>query len=176
MRNLLVGAAVALSLAGCAVQAQHPAPLAGEDRGEYLREMQDRAWYDVGGDARPQVEPTPVPGEELERVFDECLAAAQLSREECSLSFVAEPADIGYLSSSELNYVYDYYASELVPCLATQGLNVGYAPPRSEFAVAGWMRWDPYSELGAELPPSRADAIREACPPYPPMPFTGAYG
>ena len=167
MRNLLAGAVVALTLAGCAAQA--PTPLTDEELFEYTSTMQDRAWYDVGGETRPLVEPTLVPVDEMERALNDC----ELSFEECAVTFINEPGDIGYLSSSELSYVYDYYASELVPCLATQGLNVGYAPTRAEFAHAGWLTWDPYLELGAELPPSRAEAILEKCPRYPPSPFPG---
>lgn len=176
MRNLLAGAVVALSLAGCAVQAQHPTSLSEAEFADYAGAMQDMAWYDYGSDARPLVEPTVVPIDELENARSECMAANQFSDDACSVSFISDPEDIGYLSSSELNYVYDYFATELVPCLALQGLDVGHAPTRAEFTYAGWVSWDPYSELGADLPPSRSEAILAACPPYPPMPFSKAYG
>jgi len=170
MRNLLAGAVVALTLAGCAVQP--PSALTDEELRDYSGMMQDRSWYDVGGETRPLVEPTLIPAGDMEQVLNDC----ELSFEACALTFIAEPGDIGYLSSSELSYVYDYYASELVPCLATEGLTLGIAPTRAEFTHAGWISWDPYTELGADLPPSRAEGIREKCPPYPPMPFSGAYG
>ncbi len=176
MRNLLAGAVVALSLAGCPVQSQYPAPLSEAEFADFAGTMQDMAWFEVGGEARPLVQPTPVAIDELEHARNACMAANQISNDECAVSFIASPGDIGYLSSSELNYVYDYFATELVPCLATQGLNVGFAPPRADFSHAGWMTWDPYSELGAELPPSRSEAVFAACPPYPPMPFSKAYG
>ena len=170
MRYLLAGAVLLLALAGCAVPT--PTPLTDDELDAYAYEMQGRALYDMGGELRPTIEPTFVAADEMEQALNDC----ELSAAECAVTYIYYPEDLGYLSGSELGYVYDYYASELVPCLATQGLDVGYAPTRAEFSYAGWMSWDPYSELGANLPPSRAEAIRAQCPPYPPMPFTEAYG
>jgi len=176
MRNLLAGAVIALTLAGCAVQSQHPASLSEAEFAEYAGSMQEMSWYEVSGERRPVVQPTVVPMDDMEQSRNGCMAANQISDEECLVTFIYTPEDIGYLSSSELDYVYDYYVSELVPCLALQRLSLGFAPTRAEFSSAGWISWDPYTELGADLPPSRTEAIFEACPPYPPMPFSKAYG
>lgn len=172
MRNLLAGAVVVLTLAGCA--AQTPSTLTDEELSDYLVEMQDQAWFYAGAsnETRPRVEPTLMPADDLEQAFTDCYQNDALTEAQCDMALIAYPEDIGYFSSSELNYVYDYYADELVPCLATEGLSVGYAPTRAEFVQAGWMSWEPYRELGAKLPPSRAEAVVEKCPQYPPLPFS----
>ena len=67
MRNLLAGAVVALTLAGCAVQP--PLALTDGEIRDYSGMMQDRSWYDVGGETRPLVEPTLVPAGDMEQVL-----------------------------------------------------------------------------------------------------------
>jgi len=172
----MAGAVAALLLAGCAGQVEHPSALNDAELAEYLDEAQNRAWFysSQGNETRPEVAPEFVHLDDMGGPFTDCLADDEVSDVVCDMTYVYYPGDIGYFSASELGYVYDYFADELVPCLATLGLEMTYFPTRDEFtATAGFMSWEPYVQLGADLPPSRADAILADCPRYPPMPFSG---
>lgn len=51
-----------------------------------------------------------------------------------------------FLSPAQLDYVYDYYATWLIPCLAHHGWELRNAPTREEFAdLAGY--WSPYDSI-----------------------------
>ena len=58
----------------------------------------------------------------------------------------AEIHDPYFLSPAQLDYVYDYYADWVVPCLAQHGWALRNAPTREEFAeLAGY--WTPYDSI-----------------------------
>lgn len=188
MRGLLAATAIVLSLAGCTLaHAEPPAPEGDELQG-YLDEQTRRAETSVNI----------VDGEivEVNLTGTSCLEHAQqflagidvtaLSDDEvvrvseqfeqemvdCEVEVQLSANEGGYFSAAQLDYVYDYFQDSLVPCLQLQGLDVGFAPSRADFATsAGWIQWDPYSELGAAVPPSRSAEIRARCPEYPPAEF-----
>jgi hypothetical protein len=179
MRNLLVGAVVVLTLAGCAQQVPPPQPLTEQELAQYVQDEQDERWFysPRSNETRPRVDAVLIHLDEVGGPYNDCILDDEVSDTTCHLTYLYYPHDIGYFSASELSYVYDYFADELVPCLEARGLQVTWAPPRAEFVQAGWMSWDPYQQLGADLPPSRAEAVMAACPLYPPLPFsTGGEG
>lgn len=189
MRKLLAGAALALTLAGCTQIAEPPLPTEAE-LDTYIREQQDLLWFEYGSPQleRPTVESVlvalnssaddrcsgsqtslvEVEGEALVTV----LPASETAIFECLAARIPYPTDVEYYTPAQLGAIYDYFRDSLVPCLQVHGLDVGTAPSRDEFVgVAGSIPWDPYSELGADLPPSRAQVIRQQCPALPDAEF-----
>jgi len=192
MRKLLAGAVIALSLAGCAQVAEPPQPTDAE-LDAYIREQQDQLWYEYGS---PQFERPVVPSVLVEpNKYNDpdasCGAgvltlvdadggimsvtpvlSSEIAQYECRVGQMPYPADIAYYTPAQLGFIYDYFHDVLVPCLQTQGLSVGFTPTREEFtAAAGTVPWDPYTDLGADLPPSRADEIRLRCAAMPDADF-----
>jgi hypothetical protein len=198
MRYVLLSGVIALSLAGCTLTVAEPPPPQGAELQGYIEEQQRRIpdasqsiEFSVGPEATGVIEVSLNGSNCLDRAQaflssidvttltdDEVVRiSAQYEAEmiDCENGVLLEPNEGGYFSAAQLDYLYDYFQDSLVPCLQLQGLEVGFAPSRSEFASsAGWIRWDPYSELGATLPPSRSAEIRSRCPEYPPAEFLGA--
>jgi hypothetical protein len=190
MKTVLLAGAIALGLAGCTLVAAEPPPPEGAELAGYIAEQQRQAPQAVqlGGDAvvdfslngtscldhaqqfLARIDVTSISDDEVLRVseqFDNEMVS-------CESGLVLDPNDGGYFSAAQLDYVYDYFQDSLVPCLQLQGLDVGFAPSRAEFAASsGWIVWNPYSELAADLPPSRSAEIRERCPELPPAEFLG---
>ena len=169
-----VAAGTLLALAGCTAPVPHPSPPSADEVAVYIEDSQATQWFYslTPLDPRPQLDAQLIAAPDFDDVLRACGRANQLSDVECSLSYLQVPGDIGYLGSAELGYLYDYFADSHVPCLAVRGLRMTYMPTRAEYtAQAGLVPWDPYTQLGADLPPSRADDILADCPRYPPMPY-----
>ena len=182
MRYLLGGVVLALTLVGCAAPVAEPAPPVGPELQSFLQEQKDRAnntysgptesEYDFNGNdcleqaqvVLDSIDVTVVTDEEVIRLSD--LFESEMSK--CQAGTLLSPNEAGFYSTEQLDYIYDYFQDTLVPCLQLQGLDVGFAPNRSDFsAFAGSISWDPYSELGADLPPSRTAEIMVRCPQLP---------
>lgn len=74
------------------------------------------------------------------------------------------------LEEAQLDELYGYYQSWLIPCLTLEGYSVLNVPTRTQFGMGGAGQpgsWNPY--LTAERPASIAIAsvLFEACAPYP---------
>jgi hypothetical protein len=67
----------------------------------------------------------------------------------CSETYPIDPSEYGMVTTEQLNYIYDYYATELIPCLVRHGFDVRSAPRRADFAPPGQhkLTWNPYDEL-----------------------------
>ena len=189
MRYLLGAMVLALTLTGCAWTVAEPAPPAGVELQVFVEEQEARADgtysgptesdYDLNGnDCLEQaqafldtVDVTAVSDAEVLRLS--ALFESEMSR--CKDGVVLTPNEAGFYSTAQLDFIYDYFQDSLVPCLQLQGLDVGFAPNRSDFsAFAGSISWDPYSELGADLPPSRTAEIMVRCPQLPAAGFLAA--
>lgn len=73
--------------------------------------------------------------------------------------------------AAELDALYDYYATQLVPCLGAAGAPVGAMPGRADFAAGGegqpgW--WNPYLAIATPASLADVDLLFEKCPAYPP--------
>lgn len=181
MRYLLLGGVIALSLVGCTSTIAEPEPPAGAELQHFIDEQQRREpvvtelggvfEFSFNGSTCLERSQQFLADFDVTAISDaEVLRLGGLFEDEMKKceSAVLSPNEAGYFSTAQLDYLYDYYQDTLVPCLQLQGLDVGFAPSRSEFAsVAGWVSWDPYSELGAAVPPSRSAEIRSRCPGYP---------
>jgi len=88
----------------------------------------------------------------------------------CEASRQTSPVSAGVRNSAQLDYWYEYYRLELVPCLRGAGLELEEpSPSRSEFAQDGGF-WNPYLDLDPNV---RVHAIVDGsilstCPPNAP--------
>lgn len=87
------------------------------------------------------------------------------------ICFASYPADLTFgevrLSDAQLDYLYDYYRSWVMPCLAIDDVVPTRVPTREEFTSGEWRGWNPYDY--SDLPASvldYADAIHRCGPIY----------
>ncbi|MDZ4046062.1 MAG: hypothetical protein U1E32_09830 [Rhodoglobus sp.] len=62
----------------------------------------------------------------------------------------SSPSDLGYFSRAQLEYLWTYFASYLVPCLRAHGWDPGELPAQGSFVNAPYITWSPYSELARQ--------------------------
>lgn len=87
----------------------------------------------------------------------------------CEASLQVSAVSAGVLNSAQLEYWYEYYRLELVPCLHRAGFRLEEVPSRRQFETDGGY-WNPYLSLH---PTVRVRAIvngniLDACPPNAP--------
>ena len=71
-----------------------------------------------------------------------------------------DPRDL--ISAAQLDYIYDYFADSLVPCMLDHGYVIEVAPTRVEFHdLAGG--WHPYGTLPAVIGGRALTDVRELC-------------
>lgn len=87
----------------------------------------------------------------------------------CAMSFEIEGQFDGMYNAAEIDYLYDYYATTLVPCLGSRGFAPDSVPTRNEF-TAQTGSWHPYFAMHAEewLDLFSDRSILVECPPAPP--------
>jgi len=69
---------------------------------------------------------------------------AQLDFYECAAQHPLDPAaDHTLLSDAQLDYIYDYYVVQLVPCIVLNGYELDRVVTREEF-IAQYGQWNPY--------------------------------
>ena len=90
----------------------------------------------------------------------------------CQSTHQWNPADYSLLSSEQLEYLYDYNRSTLVPCLEAHGYDVEFAPTREEAGTYSgpYAAWSPYYSLGLTFDPTTDAADRrllDTCAPFP---------
>lgn len=96
--------------------------------------------------------------------------ATNLVLYECQAKFPIYPPQDGFLTDEQREYLYDYYQSVLVPCLALEGYPItGAAPSRAAFTDVTRVDsfWTPYSFI--EYPVSSNDQadLLAKCPDSP---------
>ena len=187
-------AAAAVTLSGCAVTTAPEPGLSEAERQRFQERSSDGYWEYTGlpDDQRPaSASVITVEPEEWPVRFVDCMNAAgfdnyafegggyvssvqlvepreaeMLATYTCSTSFWV---DAGWFNDAEMNYLYDFYEQELVPCLAVHDAEVWGAPTREEFTDAGgW--WHPYLSF-RQVDQERIyadETVPIACPPKPP--------
>lgn len=163
---------VALAVTACMPTRATPPGPTDEETAAVIATRIDQAWANTGLDGvvdRPSVQRETKPA-----TFDqlaECIAAEGVSGWGLSdgptgpaLSVVGGATDdelssfywcfarfptdtaIGTvrLTDDQLDYLYDYYASWVMPCLALKSIVVSSVPTRKQFVTAGWSNWNPY--------------------------------
>ena len=99
---------------------------------------------------------------------DELVVAGQLDFFSCLLAHSQGVGGGEVKSTPQLDYIYDYFESWLVPCLAQNGFPPRTVLTRSEFQASGGF-WTPYYETDLFAAPSdRYDEIFVECGPEQP--------
>lgn len=71
-------------------------------------------------------------------------------------------ADHTLLSDAELDYIYDYYVVQLVPCILLNGYELDPVLTREEF-VEGYGQWNPYYSINQQINLRQLDELRLKC-------------
>ena len=194
MGRWLVAALVAVALAGCSLVAAPEPGLSDSERELWQQQLRHSYWSITGlpEDQRPPDVPMiEVAGEEWSARFVECMNEAGYDnyQEESGgyMSFTVEGqdpeaeslsvylcstkywTDNGIYNVSQMNYLYDYYQQQLVPCLEVNDAPIWGTPDREKFIQdGGW--WHPYFNFKkAEQERIYADSsLPIKCPPMPP--------
>lgn len=175
--SLLLVAALSVTVAGCTERREPPPPPDAPDAEVVTQQRIDQVWERSGLEAtveRPQVEPSAdrsfealsacisdegiddwmmsdgPDGPGLDAMSASNTVDVQLALYVC---FARHPtktlSDGASMSPEQLDYLYDYYGSWLIPCLASQSIAVIQAPSREEFVSGVWTGWTPYSSAPA---------------------------
>jgi len=169
--SIALAAVVAVSLSACVSPGLPPSGPSDQERAARLIERVDRAWANTGLDgtvSRPAIELaslTPNMGQ-----FSECLTTQGIEAWEMSedalggvtfgggstssteqlaffTCYAQHPFELtmgAELSLAQLDYLYDYYRSWVIPCLALESITVSAVPSRAEFLGSPWQPWNPY--------------------------------
>jgi hypothetical protein len=192
-RLSIAAVVLAVALAGCAGVNHAPPPPSGAELATLTDQELHLQWQYMGltpDEARPEVELVRyVSAAEANAVHQDCvtqagypefstvlgatMGAASVAERlvifRCVAAYPLAPAEFGLYSAAQLDYIYDYYVNELVPCLGTFGFVVDDAPSRTEFAhrsPGSFFVWSPYVSVPS-LGPVAAQAVRDRCPGYP---------
>lgn len=87
----------------------------------------------------------------------------------CLVQFPLSPEYTTPLDADQLASLYDYFARDLVPCLESQGYEVGAVPTRQSFVERyyGEEPWTPYLIVGPTVPLDDLAPLEKACPQLP---------
>ncbi|MEO8095116.1 MAG: hypothetical protein ABI632_09295 [Pseudolysinimonas sp.] len=196
MKRALLAVVALLSLAGCASPAP-PAPLSQAQVDAITAADNDARWSFFFGErpdvARPHVtrlgyldphsaesfykkclvdagvNPDDIFGFGIYDVDPTGLTEAYLTYYVCVAEYPVNPIAIGYLSTPQLGFMYDYYSTRLAPCLLALGYSVEPAPRRAAFVDGSFngSGWDPYADVHPTPGKHSWDFIDERCPPLP---------
>ncbi len=87
------------------------------------------------------------------------------------LCFAQYPVDQGMykqFGDEQVEILYQYYVTELVPCLEGRGFSIASAPTPEVFRQNFPAVWTPYdSVVTTELPEDGWEILNRACPPSP---------
>jgi hypothetical protein len=90
----------------------------------------------------------------------------------CSIRFPPSSLRAQLRTPAQLDYTYDYYTKELLPCLRSFGIGVKGMPSATDFredSQHGLVAWSPYAALDVRTtlaPP--LSVLQGKCPPAPP--------
>ena len=187
---------VALVLPGCVATVSAPEPgLSDTERAEFQQWQSDNWWQVTGlpDELRPPDPPTElVSSEEWADKFVSCMNDAgfdnytaqpggysvedhglnddeQLANFTCTLSFAVDVGDSYQFNHAQMDYWYDYFKEDLIPCLANHDIPVFEAPTRAEYydTFGGWHPYWAVRSKDQEFVAGNQQLQRE-CPYSPP--------
>lgn len=185
----------ALLLSGCATPETVPAGLT-EDQAKSIKAERDANWWKSMFPDQPQPVVEPIayrppgssrsdiiecidhPGQQVVTTDNGHVDAANRQAYICELEYpidLSQPDKLGYFSTAQIGYLYDYYSMRLGPCLAMLGYRVGPAPRRQDF-IDGFYTgpyWYPYGAVYLTGPSAKDwQRVDFRCPPPPIGPAT----
>jgi hypothetical protein len=90
----------------------------------------------------------------------------------CGIRFPSSSLRARLRTPEQLDYTYDYYTKELLPCLRSFGIGVHGMPSAVDFredSQHGLVAWSPYAALDVANPPAPPLSVLEGkCSPTPP--------
>ncbi len=83
----------------------------------------------------------------------------------CNVMYPADPSWYPIATKDQIGQIYDYFVTELTPCLEREGHAID-APPSRQFFVDNWPHagWNPYFSVDTS-DPARTTILEEKCPP-----------
>jgi hypothetical protein len=92
---------------------------------------------------------------------------------ECSVEYPMSSMRTRLRTPEQLDFIYDYYQAELIPCLRSAGFQVNHVPGSDEYRELsndGITAWDPYGSLskGPDQSAVSIAALKARCPALPP--------
>ena len=95
---------------------------------------------------------------------------AQLDFYECAAQHPLDPAaDHSLLSNAQLEYIYDYYMVQLVPCVVLNGYGLDRVVSREQFIALNG-QWNPYYAIDQPINLRQFKELRTECgPERPPL-------
>lgn len=95
--------------------------------------------------------------------------ALDLASLECRLQHPMDPRYSAPLSAYQIQYLYEYYVYDLVPCLEDEGFDIDEAPSFQVYAETYDTEemWTPYSRIAIDGRASDWDALNVRCPQAP---------
>ena len=120
-----------------------------QERGFMITSME---WSSSSGAAIMTNSGDTIDDPETQRAFYECVAAHPLVLDERDMA----------LTDAQLDYVYDYYQSWLVPCVIMQGYRLSDVPTRTEYrALAG--QWSPFFAVDISISGADYERLERVC-------------
>lgn len=141
-----------------------PREIHPDDWAETYAQCLRDAGFDAEASRDGGVELAPVPDDQAQRLED--VGAS------CDEAYPIAARYDRRLEDHELTFLYEYYTTELIPCLEGHGYE-GFSPPSlAEFIEIYYTEenWGPYVDLGS--PPATENeyyGLVEACPQLPPL-------
>lgn len=193
--SIALAVATVVGLTGCVTPREPPRGPSEADRAEIVERRIDQAWMRTGLTGtvdRPVVE---VSDDVSFAALAACIdsygitgwnlydspdgmgfnldsgvntAAVQLAMFTCFAQHPVDPVpDRPLLSRAQLDYLYDYYGSWVIPCLALESITVQRIPTRDQFMLPAWRGWTPYnSSSSITTEQAHADAVDKCGDPY----------
>jgi hypothetical protein len=191
-------AASLILLTGCATTAPVPVSLSAAQRSRATRDDLDERWSAVTDGAPTFLEPKvaviryrtfrdgnativaclqksgyPMATVNESGMVDPALTPPEafpfiVARFTCEARYPEDPIELGYMTSDQERYLYDYWKLRAVPCLRAQGAVVSDLPPIEIPGVASppVVKLNPFLDLKA--PAGASVGLLEArCPPFP---------
>lgn len=91
----------------------------------------------------------------------------------CQAQYPTDPVELGYFSTEQSQFLYNYWANVLTPCLRGQGVPVPPLPKRYPFGSSAYPNlsgpWDPYEKVRTVRGNAIAPFIFTRCPEFPPQ-------
>ena len=107
-------------------------------------------------------------GLEYDGVPESQAMAFEIAKYSCDLMYPLDPRYTSELSSYQVQYLFEYYVLDLVPCLEREGIDVAEAPSLQRFrdTVETATMWSPYSSV-VFTSQEEWDRINTVCPQGP---------
>ena len=98
--------------------------------------------------------------------LDEYTEQVAVAEYVCKVMYPPDPSWYPVATKDQIGQIYDYFVTELTPCLEREGQAID-APPGRQYFVDNWPHagWNPYFSVDT-ADPDRTIILEEKCPPF----------